>query len=208
MTVTTVTSLTTSYSPLLDNISQNMKFLQHGPISIEFFETLWNRASYRTWLYILQNKVYFPSELLLREEFLIEKVALFDSEDTGTVARDFITALMDNPFTPKLIAQKYINEWYISLLTEINATPVALEVFMETFYNEPLYKFMVFHKNMPVPTTAHFMLNSMNVDDISNYKFKINLFEIKCNEYLMSLGWDKETLDSLPLQMKLEVVYA
>jgi len=177
--------------------------LTYGPISIEVFKEAWSSDLVTDWIWAISNKVYFPSSLLLTDELLEPKILPTKRSRQGAI---FESHLRKNPYLPKKYVEMYLDSWESLIFNDRNATAVCLEAIIEKYIDEPLYIYFAFRRNTPLASAAAYLANNWEtVKGTVPIAKPLNDIESRCDSYLKSLGWTPETLEAIPLLIKLEM---
>jgi len=196
-------------SKIKKKLDSPQNYFKSAPMSLEAFKKAWNSQNPLDWNKILMNKVYFPTDFL---EDLDSKLD-YHQVTTYSMAwarRAFLSLVLSYSFLPERYLKRIVVDFPFTILGNDKAPTEWLNyVFTEESSNAHTRRLSACsHPNVSIEKVVEFIVPLLSSD--SSLLYKQNLSDEKleaiCNAYLVNLGWELNTLEALPLRMKIAAI--
>jgi len=192
-------------------LNHDVGFIKYAPLSYDYFLEVWTDEDPEAWVAVLENKVYFPPNLLSDDYvdtitgFFLDSLSNTEEDLYASFRYSFIELLFRHSKTPNNMILENLEEQKF-LIANPEAPADLLSLYFTVAYNSINVFMSAVHPNTSIDLAASYLLDNMEaLKAQSSYKEYAQV-EKNCNLYLANLGWDYATLDATPLSLKLETI--
>ena len=177
------------------------------PLSMESFNELWDSNCPFDWCAVLENVTYCPPGFLKDDELWDKLVITEDVKyDFPYSQENFIRVMLEHPLVPERYMRMYFKDYSYAILDNPNVTQGIIDILITESSDRMVALEAACHPMATILTAIPVLSEEWENISLPSWNEERARAETNINTYLADLGWDKETLELVPLQMKLKAI--